>query len=1182
MPKLPTLKFTLPVLLFMAIPVHAANITWGALSLSDNNSGQFLTGFTNTASGSVYDIDLPNFTQSDFPTFNGEVDLALTVTSNTPFTGVSFRYTGTFSGGDTAGYTQTAGALSSTSTFSSSPLLVPFTIAGSPLSIDLTSIIQLFAQDGGSSAISHVQISVQTSTATPEPSGPALMALGLAGLFLVQKRRRITGVTAPGVALLTMLAVHGQSQTRPVKKADPAVETDRTLQMSSMGQLAQRVSQGLAKLPNSARGQSFRFGAAVAPPLKPGECAKEDEDCSSGGVQGDGPGGGQAEMAIAVDSLGQHIVVGFNDTRGFSVSPVSLSGFAYSDDGGVTFTDGGQLPNVTTGTISTTSYPQVFGDPDIKYVPGGAGCQFIYTSIFVKGLGSGPVYTGTAQTISVHRSTDCGHTWAGPFEVTAATNPHGTLSAGNAVDAADKEFMDADPDTNRVLLSWTNFTATTAEIRTTFSDNVMSATPPTWSAGVVVESGSLQGSVPRFAGNGSANAYVSYSAGFNDGNNIRFARSTDNGATWGAPISLNATNYQAPDYIVGSDRIHSFPTMAVDNSGGARQGSIYVAAATNNNNDSSDVTLWRSTNSGTSFTAGTLLDDRPGNDRAQWFPAITVDSSSGRLNVMYNDQQVAGSGDLMDMTWVFSDDGATTWSVPSPLTSRPFHANYGNDNGQPNIGDYNMGVSRNGTFYAVYTTTPNLALFTDTQTAQNAFPYPSFLPSTNPIGFSKVTVAKAALSLGAVTFTDSGGNGFADAGDQLRLRFPLTNSLTNAALSPLTYTSVSATLSTSTAGVTVQAGTRPYPNIAAGATALNTSDFIVLLAPGFTPGTRIDFTLGVTTAQASTSLKYTQVTGTPVATTVFSQDFNGTAAGSLPAGWSTIHSGGANTVPWTSRTGFCGSASNALFHQNREDGPTTGVSANNATRFERAATPNIIIPAGGAYVTLDFDICYNTEDLAQYVPTLGVEAFDGAHLRMTDFTPGHTAIAVWAESFAENFTTGTAQSYPKHAPRSNSSAYFQDIPMWAGDSGGYKHVNLKLNGMAGTTVQLRPDYTQDANGTCPAADPANCGVAIDNIVLKSVTLKSDELSTLTLRPVAGQTGKYTGTVSSQPIAPTGGIVVNLSSSNPGQTTIPASVTIPAGSQVSPTFNVVITGAGTFTITGTGPSNVRSAGVVIAN
>jgi hypothetical protein len=118
-------------------------------------------------------------------------------------------------------------------------------------------------------------------------------------------------------------------------------------------------------------------------------------------------------MAIAIDPTGMHIVVGFNDFRGFNISPVSISGYAYSNDGGLTFTDGQQLPNVALGTISGTPLPQVSGDPDVKYVPGGAGCQFIYSSILVAGLGPAPNYTGTVQTMSIHRSTDCGLRGAG-------------------------------------------------------------------------------------------------------------------------------------------------------------------------------------------------------------------------------------------------------------------------------------------------------------------------------------------------------------------------------------------------------------------------------------------------------------------------------------------------------------------------------------------------------------------------------------------------------------------------------------------------------------------------------------------------------------------------------------------------------------------------------------------------
>src|SRR5213592_2154396 len=75
----------------------------------------------------------------------------------------------------------------------------------------------------------------------------------------------------------------------------------------------------------------------------------------------EGPTGGQAETSIAVDSTGQHVVVGNNDTRGFALSPTSVSGYMYSDDGGATFTDGGQLPvNTGTNSIGNTILPQVF------------------------------------------------------------------------------------------------------------------------------------------------------------------------------------------------------------------------------------------------------------------------------------------------------------------------------------------------------------------------------------------------------------------------------------------------------------------------------------------------------------------------------------------------------------------------------------------------------------------------------------------------------------------------------------------------------------------------------------------------------------------------------------------------------------------------------------------------------
>jgi len=82
--------------------------------------------------------------------------------------------------------------------------------------------------------------------------------------------------------------------------------------------------------------------------------------------------------------------------------------------------------------------------------------------------------------------------------------------------------------------------------------------------------------------------------------------------------------------------------------------------------------------------------------------------------------------------------------------------------------------------------------------------------------------------------------------------------------------------------------------------------------------------------------------------------------------------------------------------------------------------------------------------------------------------------------------------------------------------------------------------------------------------------------------VPGTPGQWTGTVTSQPIAPAGGITVTLTSSLPALTTIsPSTVVIPAGSQTSPSFTVTLAPAAAgipVTITATGPSNTRSAGI----
>ena len=71
------------------------------------------------------------------------------------------------------------------------------------------------------------------------------------------------------------------------------------------------------------------------------------------------------------------------------------------------------------------------------------------------------------------------------------------------------------------------------------------------------------------------------------------------------------------------------------------------------------------------------------------------------------------------------------------------------------------------------------------------------------------------------------------------------------------------------------------------------------------------------------------------------------------------------------------------------------------------------------------------------------------------------------EAFDDEFTTDGFKHFPKHLPRSGNPTYFQDMSVWAGDSEGAQHVRLRLPGMAGTTAQLRFEFTQDGIGHLP-------------------------------------------------------------------------------------------------------------------
>src|SRR5204863_31024 len=162
--------------------------------------------------------------------------------------------------------------------------------------------------------------------------------------------------------------------------------------------------------------------------------------------------------------------------------------------------------------------------------------------------------------------------------------------------------------TGRVLMSWSNFTPFApggVEISTTFSDNIMDVMP-VWSARSVVAADTVDGqaSIPRFAGNGSPNVYLAWRRfpGTNT-NNVGFARSTDNGATWSSPVNTTS-DFFTMDEVLGDDAVNTSPGMTVDNSSGPGKGTIYLLFSNNDLKDGADIVVQRSTDGGLPFTKG--------------------------------------------------------------------------------------------------------------------------------------------------------------------------------------------------------------------------------------------------------------------------------------------------------------------------------------------------------------------------------------------------------------------------------------------------------------------------------------------------------------------------------------------------------------------------------------------------
>ena len=153
------------------------------------------------------------------------------------------------------------------------------------------------------------------------------------------------------------------------------------------------------------------------------------------------------------------------------------------------------------------------------------------------------------------------------------------------------------------------------------------------------------------------------------------SRSTNGGVDWEGPLRI-FINGVGRKFFLGNTiyKLNSYPKIAVDKSGGSRNGWVYMTGTEREGSiaqDSADIVLRRSTDNGVSFPFQTRVNqDTPGNKKYQYIPAIKVDPYGG-INIIYYDSRESSREDSVKVYMSRSVDGGVTWT-DFPISERVF------------------------------------------------------------------------------------------------------------------------------------------------------------------------------------------------------------------------------------------------------------------------------------------------------------------------------------------------------------------------------------------------------------------------------------------------------------------------------------------------------------------------------
>jgi hypothetical protein len=388
---------------------------------------------------------------------------------------------------------------------------------------------------------------------------------------------------------------------------------------------------------------------------------------------------------VTAARCGTNIVVGFGDSESRGVN--SFDGYAVSTDSGKTFRDFGVLPISTEDLFGFG--PDQLGSGATTIIAGSltpsVACadtsHFHYASIFqsdsIPCIGF-PI----CRAISVSNSTDGGKSWSLPIVVDSGSlDTHTLLAPSIVVDPSNPQrlyiayiFWNTNGPFDQVYPDCANADLSNGIMIIKVATSVDGGA--TWKQALVEESctaqpiGTGQLVTPSIAVSATGQVYVAYeflASQFSPGpfvpNEIHFARSTDHGLTFSAPLKVSSVADQ-----------NALPKVAVDRTNSPHRGEIYLTWSGAPAGTYTSVLESDSLDAGASFSFPRAVNGTPGAGigRFQASPVIAVDND-GQVQICYYNTptNTPTSTTVYSYNCATSFNHAATWQLQRVANSAP-------------------------------------------------------------------------------------------------------------------------------------------------------------------------------------------------------------------------------------------------------------------------------------------------------------------------------------------------------------------------------------------------------------------------------------------------------------------------------------------------------------------------------